>query len=117
MAVNYEISVPSGTANISGGRFLGDVGILLVGDSNMCGDGGGQDPVLDALTNDIFQWNNTINSIDQISTASTPYFNHTLNSGANEVGPDASFCDRFATERGAALDFRLINRFSSRVSE
>jgi len=100
-AVNYSKSITSGITRVSAGRYGGDTGILLIGDSNMCGAGGGVNPTLDALTNSLYEWDNDTNSIVAISTASAPYFNHTLNDGADEVGPDVPFVDKYATERTA----------------
>ena len=98
MSSNYSINVAAGKRVVSGGRSAGDIGILLVGDSNMCGAGGG---VRAALVNNVYQWDNDIFNIDEVSIGGPYIFNHTLNSGLNEVGPDAPFCDRYATERGA----------------
>lgn len=97
MAVNYSTNAPSGKRVVSGGRSAGDIGVLLIGDSNMCGAGGG---VRATLINSLFQWDNDVFYIDQVSISGAYIFNHTLNSGVNEVGPDAPFCDTYATERG-----------------
>jgi hypothetical protein len=102
-ATNYTATAPSGTTLVGGGiNVKNDMGILLIGDSNMCGAGGGTKPV---LVNAIWQWDNDTNTITQLN-GSSPVFNHTLNSGLNEVGPDTSFCDRYATERGSG--YRVV---------
>jgi len=41
-ATNYTATAPSGTTLVGGGiNVKNDMGILLIGDSNMCGAGGG----------------------------------------------------------------------------
>lgn len=95
-AVNHRTNTQAGTTQIEGGRYSGDVGVLLIGDSNLCGAGGGTRPT---PVNTLYEWNNTANQIQQIG-GSPPLFDHTLNDGADEVGPDVSFVDKFATERG-----------------
>lgn len=103
-ATNYSINPAPGTTNISGGKSLpvGDLGILLCGDSNLCGAGGGVNPSLDATVNQLYQMAKTSPDTDQIiavDPSTTPHFDHSLNDGPNEVGPALKFCDRFATER------------------
>ena len=104
---NYSIS-PAYTKIVRGGKIAdGDTGILLLGDSNMCGYGGDQSPTLDATDNQIYQWAKTAPYTDLITAVQTdaiPYLDHAANNPPSgdippEVGPDLPFCDRYATER------------------
>lgn len=104
---NFNLSVDVGETHISCGDTEMDIGILLIGDSNMCGAGGGVDAALDATVRPIFyiEPNGNIIAVD---TSSNPYLNHTLNDGLNEVGPDLKFCDRFAQEKTTGKRSRVV---------
>ena len=96
---NFSSTVATGITTVGCGKFIGDIGILLCGDSNMCGAGAGTRPT---LSNTIYEYDNADNSIKTATTSGAYVFNHTLNNGVDEVGPDASFVDKFASERGAS---------------
>lgn len=96
--VNFAASVSPGKTHISCGDVPIDIGILLCGDSNICGAGAGADPALDATAKPIYQII-TNGNITQVDTSAPPFFTHSLNDGLDEVGPSLKFCDRYAQER------------------
>jgi len=96
MASNYEITVSTGNYAQAGINHA-DVAILLIGDSNMCGDGGDINAILDAT--DVELYHLVSGAIVPVDTSATPYIDHANNIYNDEVGPDLPFMEAYALNR------------------
>lgn len=91
---NYSVAVQDGYLHAGGGDSRAPVAVALTGDSNLCGDGDQNDTILDTTAFKVFSQSTSGGSTLVTNTA--PLIDHAINSGANEVGPDLSFCHALA---------------------
>jgi hypothetical protein len=98
--IDQTILVGSGVTDIYSGRYEGDLGVAILGDSNSVGAGGETHVEANWSRVPLYQADGA--SVSAINTQAIPILNHPNTSPApTGVGPGTAFLRRYAYERGA----------------